>query len=68
MKWEITFSKSTKSPSHIEAIDEADLEAKVRAMAPNRTLEFDGFTDQVDVWSRRATTGRRDRFMILMAA
>jgi hypothetical protein len=75
MRWEVAFAYLRGMPAYIETTDTGrdevgryrDLEAKIRALARTRKLEFVHFTDQVDVWERRAS-GRRDRFMVLQAA
>ena len=76
MKWDVTYSYLARTPTAIITKDEgrtedgryADLEEQVKRNVPERyKLEFDYFTDQVDIWSVRAS-GKRDRFMILMAA
>lgn len=50
----------------IDAEDLEELEQKIRAAFPNRALEFEGYTDQLDVFVRRANGKRRDRFMTFM--
>lgn len=78
MKWQVVNSYLTGCPEYFEARTDEELECQVRVFAENYKsstnklrhpigpLQFEGYTDQVDVWFKQS--GIKRRFLTLMAA